>query len=815
MRRTMAGSTVGARRSWLVVLALVAACTVGLAAPAFADGTVFGTILAAEDSSPLDGVQVQLLDPIYGNLLASTTTAVDGTYSIPYVAGTYRLYAHQPSGSHGDTFSGNVGNWPSSSTFDILDGDTTQIDLDMQPFAKVHGVVTDMSATPLQGIRVEVLNVFGLATKTAYTDVNGEYLIEGIPDGTYKLGFTDLTFAYGRTYYSSSISRAEATPFVLVHGSDETADMTLDQTGVLAGRATVDGFLPVPNAIAVAFSTTGFELLGFTVADADGYFFFSTLTPGSYRIAVVDPASTITPDTGLRPIFLDSGDVLTDLPTAYSSSDVYDVYPGTTTDLNDARLVGYDCAPAVFVAGADLSGADFSGADLRGCDLTEIDLSGADLSGADLTAADLTYTDLTGADLTGATISWATAYHAIGLEKSMLVTTDHDWTGLDLGCSCNDLSGIDFAAGAYTVVDADFQSADLSGTNWTGVDVTGVRFASADLRNSTGLPWSSGVFAGTDLAGTLLDGIDLSGADFTDTDLAGSSLSGTDLTGAILTGTILTYSDLSYTTGLTAAQVVTTYPDWSDTYLKGSTLSLAGADLSTGSFAFTFADLTGISLAGADLRDVDFYGANLTGASLAGAQIGGADLSYVQTTPANLRSTNHDWTGALLVGVSLDRTNFSAGGYDLTDVDLSQSDLDHANFSGMDLINTNLTDAYLDGANFNNVDLSSDGTWIDGASLWDAKFNGADLSGFDFSNASLLGVDFRNADLAGTDFTDAALAGARLGGADASGATFLGATGDPVGGATVVYSSTVCPDGTTANDGINPPLTCVGLGFAA
>jgi uncharacterized protein YjbI with pentapeptide repeats len=101
--------------------------------------------------------------------------------------------------------------------------------------------------------------------------------------------------------------------------------------------------------------------------------------------------------------------------------------------------------------------------------------------------------------------------------------------------------------------------------------------------------------------------------------------------------------------------------------------------------------------------------------------------------------------------------------------DLSQCDL-----SGTDLVRAKLTGANLFGASLRDTDLR--GANLFGAGLRRADLSDAGLRGADLRRADLSGADLRGADLRGADLSGADLSGADLSGADLSGAKIGGDT---------------------------------------
>jgi len=100
--------------------------------------------------------------------------------------------------------------------------------------------------------------------------------------------------------------------------------------------------------------------------------------------------------------------------------------------------------------------------------------------------------------------------------------------------------------------------------------------------------------------------------------------------------------------------------------------------------------------------------------------------------------------------------------------DLSELELNHANFSEADLSHAELFDTALENANLKMAVLT-------GADLSGAHLKGAELYKVDLSCASLIGADLSDVYFAEANLRDADLRGANLQGADLSGADLSGA----------------------------------------
>jgi uncharacterized protein YjbI with pentapeptide repeats len=200
---------------------------------------------------------------------------------------------------------------------------------------------------------------------------------------------------------------------------------------------------------------------------------------------------------------------------------------------------------------------------------------------------------------------------------------------------------------------------------------------------------------------------------------------------------------------------------------KETTPDLSGASLGGG-------DLSEVNLSGANLRDGDLSGANLSGANLNCANLSGANLSDGDLSGANLSGadlckadvSDGDLSGANLQDADLSEAALS--GAKLSDADLRNAKLKEANLYRAVLVSAKLPGAELSKAKFRNGDLSD-------ADLSGANLSGANLSDADLRGAKLLRSNLSGADLSGADLSDADLSDADLSGADLDEATLLGA----------------------------------------
>ena len=138
--------------------------------------------------------------------------------------------------------------------------------------AIVGTVTDDDTAGVLDQICVTVENQNTLDTWSDQTDVDGTYLVAGLPDGDYVLRFEDCSGSdtYVSEYYDDTLNQFEAT-FVTVDGGDATSDVNAALTagGHITGTVTAaDGVTPL-HGICVAALDEDFNSIT-TQTDVNG-----------------------------------------------------------------------------------------------------------------------------------------------------------------------------------------------------------------------------------------------------------------------------------------------------------------------------------------------------------------------------------------------------------------------------------------------------------------------------------------------------------------------------------------------------------------
>ena len=382
-------------------------------------------------------------------------------------------------------------------------------------------------------------------------------------------------------------------------------------------------------------------------------------------------------------------------------------------------LAGVDLA-GVQLTGLDLTGADLSRADLTGTQFTDTVtvrtlFHGATLSGATFNGADLSQADFTGASLDG--LAWGRPKRAANIVLTGCSARDAHLGG-DQPLDC---SGASLATG-------DFTRANLSHCDLTGADLSGATLRDAVLDHGIldGARLRDLIAPGASLRHASLRGSDAQGADLAHADLSFGDLTRIRMgSRAYLFSVAATfapeldaahYAPADLVAEFRRLGVTITDQDLVSTEIPGRRWTIqdsngqfrlqlapggqvdvfvAGKDLAPACLAGAICQATvgtRASLAGADLRRISWQGsgATLDHADLSGASMVGGMLAQIDLTQAYLDGA--DLSDTVLVQAMV-RGCLVHAGADGRAPSLDRALLMGADFSGSTLAAVTLVDA--------------------------------------------------------------------------------------------------------------------------
>ena len=156
--------------------------------------------------------------------MAHATTDSTGDYDLgSLAAGTYSVRFEDASGSYLTQFYANEPDIHSATDVVVNAGDTTShIDATLIAAGSISGTISVAVPMDLTNIDVEVYQPDGSGGWVGFVDVSpasdGTYTITGLPSGSYRLGFQDLSGANAPQFYPNALGVDSATDVAVTGG---------------------------------------------------------------------------------------------------------------------------------------------------------------------------------------------------------------------------------------------------------------------------------------------------------------------------------------------------------------------------------------------------------------------------------------------------------------------------------------------------------------------------------------------------------------------------------------------------------------------
>jgi protocatechuate 3,4-dioxygenase beta subunit len=291
-------------------------------------------------------VTVQLYNSAGTTLLSTTTTDAKGNYVFNNLAaGAYKVLFTAPSGftissavQGTDTAKDSNPNISTgfSNTINLTSGQKNMsIDAGMYNPANTNSIgdkvwldnnsngIQDASEPGATGVTVTLYNNAGTPIATTVTDAKGFYNFPGLPNGTYKVGFSNLPNGYlltnqttGTIDGSDPDPATGKTPSITLTGGQDITDMDagLKPSNIPSGTASLGdkvwwdvnsnglqdaGETGVQNVTVFLYASDGITILDSISTDAQGKYMFTGLAAGSYIVGfdlnTIPAGTTVTP----------------------------------------------------------------------------------------------------------------------------------------------------------------------------------------------------------------------------------------------------------------------------------------------------------------------------------------------------------------------------------------------------------------------------------------------------------------------------------------------------------------------------------------
>ncbi len=297
------------------------------------------------EDTGLGGVTVTLVDAD-GNVVATTTTAADGSYSFADVhGGDYRIEQTDPAGyqSVSDIDGAN------DNTIEVsVSGDVDSLDFVDEPLATLSGSARrdidgdGQSDEPMEGVTIELRDSDGNVVATTITAADGSYSFVDLPPGDYSVVEIDPD---GHGSVSDADGGDTNITSVTMSGTDiSNLDFVDEQLSTISGTVgedvdgdgTSDG--PI-SGVTIELRDRDGNVVATTTTAADGSYSFEGLASGEYTITEVDRDGFTSVDDA------DGGDdsliTLTVAPgSTIVDQDFLDVPPEASDDADRGNTLG-------------------------------------------------------------------------------------------------------------------------------------------------------------------------------------------------------------------------------------------------------------------------------------------------------------------------------------------------------------------------------------------------------------------------------------------------------------------------------------------
>ena len=265
--------------------------------------------------------------------LLVASTKPDGTYDVGGLrAGTYRIGFRPHSQGLAAEYWDNAPTLSSAQDVVVLDGARVAgKDAELAEAGHIAGTVTDQGGAPIDNVGVTAYawsEVDGewVEDEWASTDETGAYVLDGLPAGTYLLGFRSDDGDHAFEYWDDAATLESAAGIVVASGATvEGRNAQLAPAAHVTGTVAADRSTASVTVAAYSKGANGWRAVSWAGVQEDGTYDLGGLRSGTYRIGFEDYAD------GLAPEYWN------DKPTVELADDVV-VSAGGTTVGKDATL---------------------------------------------------------------------------------------------------------------------------------------------------------------------------------------------------------------------------------------------------------------------------------------------------------------------------------------------------------------------------------------------------------------------------------------------------------------------------------------------
>lgn len=188
---------------------------------------VAGTVTDDVSGSPIAGAFIIALDAADYGFATATLADGGGAYSLDLAAGDYYLLFVDPAGTHDPEWHDDVPNTALEAATPVTAPATADAALGANTGAVAGSVTDDPAGTPIPGAWIVLIGPTGAIAGGAVTNIDGEYVIDGLAPGAYRAAIVDRTAAHTHEYFDGSPDFIGASPIAVAAGTTTTVDADL------------------------------------------------------------------------------------------------------------------------------------------------------------------------------------------------------------------------------------------------------------------------------------------------------------------------------------------------------------------------------------------------------------------------------------------------------------------------------------------------------------------------------------------------------------------------------------------------------------
>ncbi|MCX6583459.1 MAG: carboxypeptidase regulatory-like domain-containing protein [Candidatus Aminicenantes bacterium] len=204
-------------------------------------------------------------------------------YGIP--AGTYKVHFTCYDLNYISEWYNDKNSYETADPVIVTVGQTTPgIDAQLTEGGIISGAITGTGGAPLENTRVEARISAFVVSGSAYTDSSGQYTLQGLPSGAYKIYFSNYSQNYFPIWYNNKTTYETADPLnVTVGQTIPNIDAQLAQGGTISGTITDGSGNPI-DLVGVSIYDMNNQSTAGAGTNSSGYYLTTTLPAGNYKI---------------------------------------------------------------------------------------------------------------------------------------------------------------------------------------------------------------------------------------------------------------------------------------------------------------------------------------------------------------------------------------------------------------------------------------------------------------------------------------------------------------------------------------------------